>query len=143
MAGSKPFGAYAGFAAVFGSALAAFIAAEGKRLPERPRLTDTLLIGVATHKLARLIAKDDVTSFLRAPVTVDEEGTDPKPRGIQRAAGELVTCPYCLGLWISAGLSAANVLWPSRARFVVSVLAAHGCADLLHAGFTRLRAESE
>jgi hypothetical protein len=139
----KPLGAYAGFAAVFGGALAAFVTAAGKRLPETPRVTDTLLIGLATHKLARLVAKDEVTSFLRAPVTVDEEASDPKPRGLERAAGELLTCPYCLGLWIAAGFSAANVVWPSRTRFVVSIFAAHGCADLLNAGFSRLRSDSE
>lgn len=136
---AKPLGAYAAFAATFGSALAAFLAVEGKRLPASPRWRDILLIGVATHKLARLITKDDVASFVRAPVTVDEEASTPEREGIRRAAGELLTCPYCVGLWIAAGFSAATVRWPRHTRFVASVFAAHACADFLHASFSRVK----
>src|SRR4051812_7980803 len=34
---------------------------------------DILLLGVATHKLSRIITKDAVTSFLRAPFTRYDE----------------------------------------------------------------------
>src|SRR4051812_34420438 len=40
----------------------------GRTPPERPAMSDVLLISVATHKLSRLVAKDAVTSPLRAPV---------------------------------------------------------------------------
>lgn len=139
MGEERPTGPYAALALVFGSALAAFVAAEGKRLPAKPGWDDMALIGVASHKLARLIAKEDVTSFVRAPVTVDEEASQPAPRGFSRAAGQLLTCPSCVGLWIAAGLSAANVLWPRQTRFVASVLAIHAGADFLNAGFVRLK----
>lgn len=43
--------------------------AAGRPLPERLSAQDVVLAGVATHKLSRLIAKDNVTSFLRAPFT--------------------------------------------------------------------------
>lgn len=140
MEGERPLGSYAAFASVFATALAGFVAAERRRLPAEPRWSDTVLIALATHKLARLIAKDEVTTFVRVPVTVDEDATEPERRGFRRAAGELVTCPYCLGLWISAGFSAATALWPRESRFVAAIFAAHAGADLLHATFTRLRA---
>jgi hypothetical protein len=57
-----------------------------------------LLLGVATHKLSRLIAKDWVTSPLRAPFTTyegaasgPEVNESPRGRGMQRALGQLLT----------------------------------------------------
>ncbi len=43
-------------------------------MPERIGPGDILLLGVATHKLGRLLAKDWVTSFLRAPFTTFKGG---------------------------------------------------------------------
>ena len=140
MEGERPLVSYAAFASLFMTALAGFVAAERGRLPSEPRWSDTARIALATHKLARLIAKDEVTTFVRAPVTVDEDATEPERRGFRRAAGELLTCPYCLGLWIAAGFTASTVVWPRESRFVASILAAHAGADLLHATFARLRA---
>jgi hypothetical protein len=68
----RPLGAYALTAAAFGSAFVASLAAaerSGRELPERLSARDLILVGVATHKVSRLIAKDKVTSFLRAPFT--------------------------------------------------------------------------
>lgn len=67
-----PLLAYAGLTATFGVALAAATAslqAAGKQVPDRPRASDLLLAAVATHKVSRLLAKDRVTSFVRAPFT--------------------------------------------------------------------------
>lgn len=41
----------------------------GRRLPERVPAGDLALLAAATHKASRLIAKDRVTSVLRAPFT--------------------------------------------------------------------------
>ena len=81
------------FAAVFAGSL---VAAErsGRPLPDRVSAGDILLTGVATHKLSRLISKDRVTSFLRAPFTRFEESTgqgevseEPRGRGLRKAVG--------------------------------------------------------
>src|SRR6266496_4439719 len=37
------------------------------RLPKRFSLLDLALLGIATHKLSRIIAKDRITGVLRAP----------------------------------------------------------------------------
>jgi uncharacterized protein DUF1360 len=73
-----------------------------------------LRIGLASHKLGRLVAKDDVTTWVRAPVTQDPDATEPKPRGVERALGELVTCPYCVGVWIASGLCTLSFSFPAR-----------------------------
>ena len=76
------------------------IAIEKDRLPKKPSLLDLALLGVATHKLSRIIAKDRITGMLRAPFVnyirsaghgeVEEE---PRGRGIQRGIGQLISCP--------------------------------------------------
>src|SRR5262245_36181330 len=43
------------------------IAVQRDRLPRKFRLLDLALLGIATHKLSRIVAKDRVTGILRAP----------------------------------------------------------------------------
>ena len=68
----RPLATYAAmtgvFVAAFGGSLWG-IRLAGKELPERLALADVVLVGIATHKLSRVIAKDRVTSFVRAPFT--------------------------------------------------------------------------
>jgi hypothetical protein len=68
-------------------------------LPSRISATDLVIAGIATHKLSRLIAKDWVTSPLRAPFTEYEGPADlpaelsesPRGSGLRFAMGELLT----------------------------------------------------
>jgi len=141
VAEDAPFQQYATLAGTYGAVMAGFLLTARRRLPERPSFADTVRIGVASYKLGRLVAKDRVTSFVRAPVTEDPDATEPKPEGMARALGELVTCPYCIGLWISAGLSYGLVLFPRQTRLVTTIFGAQAVADFLNAGFVRLRDE--
>ena len=66
------------------------------------------MLGIATHKLSRLITKDWVTSPFRAPFTkfkeadgVGEVTEEARGTGMQQAIGELVTCPWCVGPWVA------------------------------------------
>ena len=43
------------------------IAADQKRLPRKFSVLDLALLGIATHKLSRIVAKDRITAILRAP----------------------------------------------------------------------------
>ncbi|MBA2537131.1 MAG: DUF1360 domain-containing protein [Actinobacteria bacterium] len=103
------------------------------------RFTDLALIALSTYKLSRLITKEDVTAFVRAPVTDDPEAQQPKPHGMGRVLGELVTCPYCIGLWISSGLAGAHVVAPRETRFFTTIFGSYAVSDFLHAGFVRLK----
>lgn len=135
----RPLPEYAGLVAAFWLVFAGFLATNRDRLPERLGTRDLALITLSTYKLSRLVAKDDVMSFIRAPVTEDEDAQQPKRSGAARAIGELVTCPYCVGLWIASGLSYAQVLFPRETRFATSVFSAHAVTDFLNAAFVRLR----
>jgi hypothetical protein len=135
----RPLPQYAGLTAVFSAVLAGFLALERDRLPERMPTVDVVRIGLASYKIGRLVTKDEITAFLRAPVTEDEDATTPKKGGIAGALGKLLTCPYCVGVWTAAGLSYAHVLAPKEARFATSIFGADAIADFLNAGFVRLR----
>ena len=142
-----PLAAYATFATVFHAAMAAAVAAakrSGRDLPQRVEAGDIVLIGTASYKLSRLIAKKKVTAFVRAPFT-ELEGKGgpaeleekPRGRGARRALGELLVCPYCLGLWASGGFHAGLLLAPRATRFSASVLTALAISDLLQGLVTR------
>lgn len=141
----RPLASYAAMTGAFGAAVAGATLANrraGRRLPERIPLGDLLLIGVATHKLSRLVARDKVTSFLRAPFTRYQEPAghgeveeQPRGDGLRLAVGELLVCPYCLAQWIAAGLLAGYVAAPRQTRIVSAVYTAETISDFLQAGY--------
>jgi Protein of unknown function (DUF1360) len=136
---SIPLRGYAGVIAAFASVGTAALATASRRgLPERVRLGDLLLLSVATHHAARLVTKDRVTSVARAPFTEYEGPGDPseveeRPRGhgLQKAVGELVTCPFCIGQWIALAGVTGVVLAPRTTRLVASVLSVSAASDYL------------
>lgn len=86
-------------------------------------------LGLASHDIARILARDRIAVFLRAPFASGEAAQEPRGQGIRRAVGELLTCPHCLSTWIAAALSAGFVHYPRRARFIGAVFAGHAIAN--------------
>jgi Protein of unknown function (DUF1360) len=114
----------------------------GRSLPERVGGADVLTLGIASHKLSRLIAKDKVTSPLRAPFTKFEGEGGPsefseasRGDGARKAIGELLVCPYCLGLWVVAAFSIGLLFAPRLTRFIASALAALTISDFLQIAY--------
>lgn len=146
----RPLGSYlvlmSTYGTLVGGSLAALRAA-GKELPERVDPVDVALVGLATQKVARLIAKDKVTAPLRAPFTEDtgdagqgevhQEPKDDHP--LQFAVGELLECPYCLGTWVAGGFSVGLVAAPRLTRFVAGVFAAQAIADRVQLDYAAAR----
>lgn len=147
--GEVPLPGYAGSLIAFAATIAAAgIAgrATGKGLPERYELSDIALGAVATHKFTRLLSKGSVTAPIRAPFTEFDEAAgsaehNEQARGgrIRHTVGELLTCPFCLGQWVSTGYVAALGMAPRRARAWAAVFAVSGVSDLLQQAYARLR----
>lgn len=144
----KPLRAYAVLTGIFNAGLAAGLAwaVRGRGLPERVGPGDVALLGTATHKLARLIAKDTVTSFLRAPFVryegpggINELEETPRGEGMQRALGERLFCPQCVGQWVAGGFVVGYVRAPWLTRVVASAFAVLMIADFLHFAYTAAR----
>jgi hypothetical protein len=136
-----PLASYALLIGIFNAAFASIVLGArrtGRDLPARLPMADLLLFATATHKLSRLLAKDKVTSVVRAPFTRYESKGGPaeveeKPRGkgFRRAIGELVTCPYCLDQWIAAGFVSGAIVSPRMTRLVAATFATVAASDFL------------
>ncbi len=141
----RPLASYAALSAAFGTAFAGSLGAAryaGRDLPERVGAEDVVLIGIATHKLSRLLAKDKVTSFLRAPFTRFQKASGQgeveeaaRGTGLQLAIGELVVCPYCLAQWVAAGFAVGLVAAPRLTRLVGAIYAAETLSDFLQLAY--------
>jgi hypothetical protein len=130
---------------IFASSMGGVLAWLTRRRAPLPNLRNVALIGIATHKLSRIVSKDFVTAPLRAPFTrrgeaegAGEVHDEARGNGAQRALGYLLTCPYCLGPWIAGALSTSMALRPAQTGFVVRVLTAVTISDFLHLAYSRL-----
>jgi hypothetical protein len=141
---TPPYAAYAGIMATFvgGLAAAGGIAKLFDRDPREHTSLDLVLLGLATFKAARTVARDEVTSFLREPFVeghAKEGAEDPVETGdLRQAVGELVTCSRCIGTWIAAGLAGMQIIAPQFGRLLTWTLATAGANDVLQAGFAVL-----
>src|SRR5918998_3518846 len=144
----RPLDGYAAAMGGFGvlaASLAVATKATGRPVPERPSTQDVVLISIATHKLSRLIAKDSVTSPLRAPFTryteaagaaeLNEEVRD-QGSSVRHSVGELITCPFCLAVWVATGLTGGLVLAPRFTPLVATTFTAVAASDFLPMAYT-------
>lgn len=150
----RPLGGYLVTMGAYGAYVAALVTAArltGRRAPERVAAADLALFSVATHKLARVITKDSITSPLRAPFTrysgvggpaeLNEEVRH--AGGIRHSLGELLTCPFCIGMWISTSFSAGLVFAPQMTRLVASTLTALAASDFLQFAYAKTYSSAE
>jgi hypothetical protein len=145
VATEPPYGAYAAIVGVFtgGLAVAGGLARALRRDPAEHSWLDFAALSLATFKVSRTIANDEVTSFIREPFVQEHahEGDEhPVQTGdLDQAIGELVTCSRCVGTWAAGALAATQVLSPRFGRLLIWSLAAAGMNDWLQAGFAALR----
>jgi Protein of unknown function (DUF1360) len=121
------------------SAGVAAVRASGRELPDRIPPGDVGLLAVATFRLARRIAKDPVTSPLRAPFTafqgpsghaeVAEEVRE--HGGAKHAVGELLTCPFCLAQWVATALVFGYATAPRATRLAALTMTLVAGSDVL------------
>jgi hypothetical protein len=143
----KPLASYGVLMSVFMTlsvTFATWFRRSGRVLPERIDGRDLMLLTVASHKASRLIAKDKVTSAIRAPFAryegdagPGEVSEQPRGRGLRRVIGELLVCPYCLGMWTSAFLTAGLLVAPRFTRWLASVLVIFFGADMLQIAYKK------
>lgn len=113
---------------------------------ERIGVREALLFGIAIHKIGRIVTKDWVTSPLRAPFTRYHKSTGggeveerSRGQGIQRAIGDLVTCPWCIAPWIAAAMYATFLANPAAARFVATAATSVAVSDSLQHAYSAVK----
>jgi hypothetical protein len=141
----RPLTAYAGGIAVYSTlvtTLAGVARAQHRPLPT-PTPFEVVLIATATHKLARLIAKENITSAIRAPFTQYEGTAGPaelheevRGHGARHAVGELITCPFCLAQWTATGFMFGMIFAPKATRLAATTMAAVAGSDFLQLAYS-------
>ena len=147
----RPLGSYIGTLTVYGITNGAMVLL-GRRRRGRLRaigLHDLALMTVTTHKVSRLIAKDPVTSPLRAPFTrcsgtagPAEVAEEVRGKGVRHAVGELVTCPLCVAQWVATTYGAGLVV-PQATRLAGATMTAVAGSDWLQLAYARLQRSAE
>ena len=141
---------YAGALALFGTSVVAAAATALVRdedPPESFRSRDLVLGALATQKFTRIVAKDAVTTPLRAPFTEFEkplgsgEVQDRPKDGHRHAIGELLTCPFCLAPWTATAYVAALTLAPRAARAWAAVFTIVGGSVARQHVYARIRTD--
>lgn len=143
----RPLGGYAVLMGAFTTLAAAFgtwFRRSGRDLPESISTRDLALLTVASHKTARLVTRDRVASAVRAPFTEFQSDAGPgevneraRGRGLRRAIGELLICPYCLGMWVSAAMTASLLVFPRFTRWFAAVLVSFFGSEVLNIAYAR------
>jgi hypothetical protein len=144
----RPLGGYVAVLVMFSSLVAGAAAvarSTGRQLPARIGPWDVVLLAAGTHKLSRTISKDSVTAPLRAPFTrftgqggpaeVTEEVR--ATGGVRHSVGELLTCPFCLDVWISTAFAIGLVFAPRLTRLVAATGTALAGSDFLQLAYAR------
>jgi hypothetical protein len=137
--------------ALFSATLATFLFCKRRStLPDRIELRDLALLGLATQKLSRLATRSRVMIPFRAPFTEKpqpagsgEVEETPRGTGLRKTIGELLTCPFCIGTWISLALL-IGFSWQARVtRFIAGIFAVGTISDFAQQGYCRLKEGNE
>src|SRR5262249_13926995 len=124
------------------------MAVQHDRVPRKFSMLDLALLGIATHKLSRIVAKDRITGILRAPFVSYIRGSgageveeEPRGVGLQRGIGHLISCPYCMAPWCATVLSFGLLFAPRMTRFFAGILLSVAASDFLHRAYARMKQE--
>ena len=141
----RPLSSYTSLTGIFGTLFVGGMAAAYRHRgewPERVDPIDIVTVGIATHKLSRLITKDKVTAFIRAPFVRFEETSgygevseEPRGDGLRYATGELLVCPYCVSQWIVGAFGTGLVAAPRLTRLIAAVYTAEAVSDFLQLAY--------
>jgi hypothetical protein len=150
----RPLGGYVAFLGIYsaGTVGAGLVAkALGRSAPRQVSPWDLGQLVLATHKVARLIAKDPITSPLRAPFT-EYQGTSAPAElteevrahsRLGHSAGELLTCPMCLAQWVATAFMLGLVIAPTMTRLALATFSAVAGADFLQHLYVLLQQATE
>ncbi|BBZ14546.1 hypothetical protein BST20_00485 [Mycobacterium branderi] len=150
----RPLGGYLVVLFVYGTVIAvtAIVASlTARRLPERWLTQDLLMVTCGTHKLSRTLSKDAVTSPLRAPFAhyagtggpaeLHEETRHDSQ--LRHSLGELLTCPFCLDMWVATVFVIGLIFAPRFTRLVAGSFTALAGADFLQLAYAMAQQSAE
>ncbi|PLT28503.1 DUF1360 domain-containing protein [Peribacillus deserti] len=100
-----------------------------------------LMLGLASFRLTRLLVFDKITHFIREPffdeiTETDEQGNEevyiiPKMQGPRKFIGELLSCFWCTGIWVSVFLLGIHYFIPFLGDPLILILAVAAIGSLI------------
>lgn len=107
-----------------------------------------LLLGLASFRLTRLIVFDVIAErlrmfFLEEVIEENDNEEDtvyviPKGKGLRRFIGELISCYWCTGIWVSGFLVTSYVFFPPFTMWLLVILSVAAIASLFETLVQRL-----
>jgi hypothetical protein len=144
----RPLGSYAGLLGTYTGLVSGLVAvgrARGASIPDRIPAADLALLAVATFRASRLLTKDSVTAVARAPFTRFEEAGGPGEveetvvgTGPRHAVGELLSCPFCISVWVASVGIFGLIVFPRQTRLACSLLGAVAASDVLQFAYSAM-----
>jgi len=103
-------------------------------------MLNLLLAGFAGHRAARAVAVDDITEHWRTSLVIWSIHHEASDAQVKRRTffADLVTCPHCVGFWLTATAVLALATGNRWLRLAVTIWAAAGVQALLTSAETRL-----
>lgn len=102
---------------------------------------DLILLSLASFRLTRLIVYDKITAFLRKPFFEETEEKNekgeidiyiiPRKKGFRGWIGQLLSCYWCTGVWMTMAIVAASYFIPFWSAPIIVVLAVAGLAAII------------
>lgn len=97
---------------------------------------DIVLLSLATYRLTRLMLNDAITKFFREQFWDTDELRGKivlvkPPKGPRRTLADLMSCPWCFGIWSAATVIFFYLLTP-YAEIPVLILAIAGLGTWFH-----------
>ena len=89
------------------------------------RLLDLVILILAVHRLTRLIVEDTITERLREKIWK-------KSPAYENGIGYLVTCWWCVSLWVSTPVYVLYMIAPDVAILVFGAFALSSAASLIN-----------
>lgn len=124
---------------LFAGLVAAFAPGRRTQHPLDLSSLDFTMLGLATFRMGRLTAYDEVTEPIREPFaeTVEDPSgagmtTEPQGTGVRRVLGELVTCPICVGTWAAAAMVYGLRVAPAPTLLFMAIMSAAGATEVLN-----------
>ena len=147
---NAPMRDYAFLVGVFNAILASFLLIQRRSAGEEISGRDLLLLGLATQKASRVLARDRVTQPLRAafteferPAGAGEVEERASGTGLRKAIGQLLICPHCLGIWVASAFIYAFTFNVRLTRIVASIFAVASVSDFAQHGYAKVKELTE
>lgn len=105
-----------------------------------------VVLGLATFRIADIIANEQVTKVVRAPFINVKEGNSedgeeeevPKRHGFKSTMGSLLYCPSCIGVWVAAFMTYGLILIPTATWVIASIFLLSALERICTIGLTAL-----